>query len=316
MDPITHTMAGAAMARVGADRTTPLATVTLMLAANAPDVDIYTVWTASSYGSIAFRRGWTHGPIAMLLLPLLLTALVLLWDRAMRRRRHPEAPPVRPGWILALSALGVLSHPMLDWLNTYGIRLLMPFSDRWFYGDAVFIIDPYWWILLGSVLLLARRGASLRALRIAGAVALGYPLLLLALSRVGDALAIRAAAEQGIDEVREVLYQPRPANPLAAQLVAVTPQGYHYGRLRWLGSPRVRYEGPVTPRGNWNDPRVVRARAADPDVDRYLVWSRYPYVEIDTTAADGSATVVFGDARFPRGGFAAGGLAGFAVSVR
>ncbi len=30
----------------------------------------------------------------------------------------------------------------MDWLNSYGVRLLMPFSNRWFYGDALYIVDP------------------------------------------------------------------------------------------------------------------------------------------------------------------------------
>ncbi|MBX3175365.1 MAG: metal-dependent hydrolase [Gemmatimonadaceae bacterium] len=315
MDPITHTLAGAAMARVGADRTTPLATATLMLAANAPDVDMVTVWTTTGYGSIAFRRGWTHGPLALLLLPLILTALVWLWDVAVRRRRAPDAPPLRLGWILALAYIGTLSHPMLDWLNTYGIRLLMPFSDRWFYGDAVFIIDPYWWLLLASVVVLARRKASLRAVRVAGIVALAYPLALVALARVGDRLAMQAAAEQGIEGAYEVLYQPRPARPFAAQLIAVTDSAYHFGRLQWLPRPSVHYDGAVIAVGDLTHPRVVQARDEDQDVRDFLVWSRYPYVEMHTTAADGSTTVVLGDARFPRGGFA-GALGGLAVSVR
>ena len=46
----------------------------------------------------------------------------------------------------------MLTHPVLDWLNNYGIRLLMPFSPRWFYGDAVFIIDPWLWLALGGAL--------------------------------------------------------------------------------------------------------------------------------------------------------------------
>ena len=47
-----------------------------------------------------------------------------------------------PAALLALSYAGLLSHMFLDFLNSYGIRLLMPFSGRWFYGDSVFIIDP------------------------------------------------------------------------------------------------------------------------------------------------------------------------------
>src|SRR5690606_3922380 len=59
-------------------------------------------------------------------------------------------------WLLALSYLATLTHPLLDWLNTYGIRLLMPLSDRWFYGDALFIIDPWMWLLAGASVVLAR----------------------------------------------------------------------------------------------------------------------------------------------------------------
>jgi inner membrane protein len=55
---------------------------------------------------------------------------------------------------LGLSLLGVLSHPFLDWLNNYGVRLLMPFSDRWFYGDTLFIVDPWLWLILGGAVAL------------------------------------------------------------------------------------------------------------------------------------------------------------------
>lgn len=155
MDPITHTMTGAAISRAGLDRTTPLAAATLMLAANAPDIDVFVYAVGDAYDGLAFRRGWTHGPLAWVLLPLALTALMLAWDRWVRRRRAPDVPPARARPILYLSVLGVLTHPVLDWMNTYGIRLLMPFSDRWFYGDALFIIDPWVWLALGGPLFLA-----------------------------------------------------------------------------------------------------------------------------------------------------------------
>ena len=74
---------------------------------------------------------------------------------AVRRRRRPAAPPARVGPVLALSVIGVSSHPALDWLNTYGVRLLMPFSGRWFYGDAVFIVDPWLWLLLAAAVVVA-----------------------------------------------------------------------------------------------------------------------------------------------------------------
>lgn len=313
MDPFTHTMAGAVMARVGGDRRTPLAAATLMLAANAPDIDIFSAATGNTFGSLAFRRGWTHGPFALLLLPFVITFAILVWDALVRRDRDPSKTPVNAKWIFVLSIIGVLSHPALDWLNTYGIRLLMPFNQTWFHGDAVFIVDPYWWALLGGTLILARRKASLRTVRIAALVALAYPLMLLGLSWQGKRLAREVATEQGIPQTN-VLYQPLPGTPFKAMLILRTDVAYHFGTLHWLPTPDVRLDGEVIPRGDWSNPRVVVAKL-DPAVRDYLVWSSYPWVEIDTTAADGSATVVFGDARFPPG-IRAGGLGGLSVSVR
>ncbi|MBA3853279.1 MAG: hypothetical protein C0503_02630 [Gemmatimonas sp.] len=313
MDPITHTMTGAVLARAGGDRLTPLATAALILGANAPDIDIYTVWTESSFGSIAFRRGWTHGPIFLSLLPLVITALLLLWDRGVRRRRDPSLAPVRPGAIFALALLGTLSHPLLDWLNTYGIRFLMPFSGRWFAGDAVFIIDPYWWLLLGGTLLLAKRGRPLSTVRVAAAVAFAYPTLLVMISAAGHRVARAEAIAQGIADVGDVVYQPQPLRPLAAEIIAATPDAYHMGRLRWTGPVRVSYGDTVIARGPWGDARVRRAMQ-DPDVRDFLVWARFSWVRIDTTATGATATVVFGDARFPEGGLA-GGLGGLRVPI-
>jgi inner membrane protein len=56
--------------------------------------------------------------------------------------------PVHKGWLLALAYIGCLSHPLFDWFNSYGIRLLEPFSSQWFYGDTIFIIDIWLWIAL------------------------------------------------------------------------------------------------------------------------------------------------------------------------
>ncbi len=149
MDPIAHTLAGATLAQTRLGKTTPLATATLVIGANLPDIDAVTTFLGSDT-SLYLRRGVTHGVAAMVILPLLLTAGVMAFDRFIRRRRAPDKEPIRPAAVLGLSYLGVLSHPFLDWLNTYGVRLLMPFDGRWFYGDTLFIIDPWVWLLLGA----------------------------------------------------------------------------------------------------------------------------------------------------------------------
>ena len=45
----------------------------------------------------------------------------------------------------------------LDLLNPYGLRVLAPFDWQWFYGDALFIIDPWLWITLGVGVWMSRR---------------------------------------------------------------------------------------------------------------------------------------------------------------
>jgi membrane-bound metal-dependent hydrolase YbcI (DUF457 family) len=58
--------------------------------------------------------------------------------------------PAGFSWLRAwlLSALGVLSHLLLDWTNIYGIRLLEPVSNEWFRLDAVSVVDPFIWAVL------------------------------------------------------------------------------------------------------------------------------------------------------------------------
>lgn len=191
MDPLAHTLVGAALAETplnrqdggdGLGERIPLGTATLLLGANLPDLDVVLYFVGSDL-ALAHRRGWTHGVLAMAALPLLLTAAVLTWDRWLRRRRHPDRLPAPLGAILGLAYLSALTHPFLDWLNTYGIRLLMPFDGRWFYGDSLFIIDIWLWLALGGAVFLARRPRG-RGLALWLPLAVLTSLLVLAAPRV------------------------------------------------------------------------------------------------------------------------------------
>jgi inner membrane protein len=156
LDPLTHTLVGAALARTRIARGVPLAGIALVAGANLPDVDVLSHFAGADV-SFGFRRGWTHGPLGLAVLPVLLTAVLLALEARLRRRR-PDRPPSRPACLLGLAYLGCFTHPVLDWLNTYGIRFLMPFDSRWFYGDAVFIVDLWLWMLLGGAVSLGSRG--------------------------------------------------------------------------------------------------------------------------------------------------------------
>ncbi len=180
MDPLAHTLVGASLAETRLKRLTHLASPTLILGANAPDVDAVTMFISRDV-SLGFRRGWTHGVLSLVLLPLILAALILLVDRVFASARGQE-PRGRPAPVILLAYLGVLTHPFLDWLNTYGIRLLMPFDDRWFYGDALFVIDPWVWLLAGTSVVLAHSSTALS--KTAG-LALGVALTALVSSVAG-----------------------------------------------------------------------------------------------------------------------------------
>jgi len=134
MDPLTHTVTGLFLSRAGLNRWTPRATPILLLAANAPDVDI----VALSGGSLSYlhwHRHLTHSLVAMPVMALLTVAVVKLAGRK----------PI-PWFAASVAALiGVASHLLLDWTNAYGIRLLLPFSDRWLRLDLLSLFDP--WIL-------------------------------------------------------------------------------------------------------------------------------------------------------------------------
>ncbi|MFW7381115.1 MAG: metal-dependent hydrolase [Oligoflexus sp.] len=160
MDPIAHTLTGATLSQTGLKKLTPLATATLVIAANLPDIDAVMTFVGRD-ASLYYRRGITHGIAALLLLPLVLTGIILAIDRLIRRARHPKKEPARARGLLLLSYIGVWSHPFLDWLNTYGVRLLMPFDGRWFYGDTLFIVDAWMWLLMGAAVIFAHTQTKL-----------------------------------------------------------------------------------------------------------------------------------------------------------
>ena len=155
LDPLTHTLTGAALANTRVAQGTRMALPTLLIAVNLPDIDVFSYF-AGGDAALGFRRGWTHGILAMAVLPYVLAWLMVWIDRFLAKRWADPQPGADFGRLLPLAYVGVLSHPLLDWLNTYGIRLLMPFDDRWFYGDTLFIIDPWIWLGLGGTAFLCR----------------------------------------------------------------------------------------------------------------------------------------------------------------
>ena len=139
MDNLTHSRVGLTLARCGFDRGKGFLPM-MVLAANAPDIDTYPLLT-DWVTYLEIHRGYTHALAFAPLLALLPIALVY----GIRRMR-----PVRREflWIWLGCTIAVLSHVLLDWTNVYGIRMLLPFSDRWMRLDITNIVDPIIWLIL------------------------------------------------------------------------------------------------------------------------------------------------------------------------
>jgi inner membrane protein len=295
MDNICHTLAGAALGEAGLKRRSGLAMATLMIGANLPDIDAVTVITG---GSLALRRGMTHGVLAIVVLPLLLVALMMAWDRGVRRRGGSvPAEPVRPGQLVILAYLGVLSHPFLDWLNTYGIRLLMPFDDRWFYGDSLFIIDPWMWAVLGIGVWAARKASRARPARVALGLTAFYLVGMIGSAMAGRSMVERTLAQHGISGDAAVMVGPVPVNPFRRQVVVRVGDGYRFGTLTWRPLPDLTLDAEVLP-GNAGHP-LARLAADSPAGRDFLVWSRFPFFVVEE--GPGGARVRIDDARYTRG---------------
>ena len=153
MEPITHFLTGACLGRAGLNRKTALATATLTLAAEAPDIDVLGRFGGPAFG-FAHHRGFTHSFLGV---PLVAAAAVLViygvWRMRGRKLKNPQLPP-RWGLLSLYACLAGLSHILLDFTNNYGVRPLWPFSERWFSWDIVFIVEPLILLFLLAGLLL------------------------------------------------------------------------------------------------------------------------------------------------------------------
>lgn len=279
MDNLTHSLVGALIGQSGLKKKTGLAMPALIIGANLPDVDAACFFWLEGTEHLGFRRGITHGPLAMVVLPLALAGLLWGWDRwqSLRGRRPEARLPVHFGWLYGLSLIACLSHPALDWLNVYGVRLLEPFSSRWFYGDTLFIIDVWLWVLLGVATWLSLRreerggdwrGVARNALGLAGIY-------------VTANFGISAWDRASNTSFPQTISSPPPLAFWQRQSIGVGGGGEYFIDGERVGNASLR----------WCD--LEAARGQDSEVDAFLLWSRAPVLD---QLADGSFRL--SDARY------------------
>ncbi len=273
MENVTHSLTGLALSRAGLDRFCPRAVWLLVLSANAPDVDI----VAAQQGAFRYlevHRGYTH---SLLGLPFM-AALAVIVIAAIFRERLPWFK----AWLLCV--VGVASHLLLDWTNSYGIRLLLPFSSRWFHLDLNGLYDVFILAVLAFAALWPsftrlvsreigeRRAPSVRPLAL-------FALAFFLLFDVGrEALHNRVVAQlesrlyDGLPPLQTAAL-PDPFTPLRWTGIVETSAAYRLSEINPLGqlnldNSRIFYKPPITP-------TLEAARTVDP-FRYFLYFSRFP----------------------------------------
>lgn len=340
-----HTLVGANLGATRLGDKTRLAAAALVIGANFPDVDSVLYFTGHDDLALGFRRGWTHGVLALVVLPFVLTGLLLLYARV---KPDPERR-TDARWLLALSALGIFTHPVLDWLNNYGMRWLMPFRGTWSYGDSVYIMDPWLWLILGGAWLAGRKPTArmvvlfslltvllawfvgrrspmylgvvcVVALMLLGALlwrpkrSFSTAALVAATVYIAARLAIHAATVEAVRHelpaAEAIMAAPHPIDPTRWDVVAQTGDEYRYGRYTWTGR-----------RLALNDHRIPMPRSTpeweaarrDPSIRGFMTWVRFPWYEIERTPNE--TRVLIHDARYAVRRRPGGGFGGVEVKV-
>ncbi len=292
MEPITHFMTGAVLSRAGFNRGTPLATVTMTLAAEAADIDILAYVKGPAYEFIQ-HRGVTHTFYAVPLIAGVVVGVVwagdTLWQRRRRARGRPPAAPRRWGLLWVFGCIAALSHLLLDFTNNYGLRPWYPFLRRWHAWDIVFIFDPLIFAVLLAALTLPRLfsmidreiGARQKGPR-GRAAAVAALLSIVAIWGVRDVehrravAAIEATEFPGEHLIRAAAF-PYILNPFQWAGVAETPDAYLSMRVDSLHSEvdsdrAEKYYKPQPTEATQAAQNAAFGRA-------YMEWARFPLVE-------------------------------------
>jgi inner membrane protein len=309
MEPITHFLTGACMGRAGLNRKTALATLTLTLAAEAPDLDVFGSIRGSAFG-FAHHRGFTHSFLGVPLDALAVVGFVyLIWRIRGRKLKDPKLPP-RWGLLFLYACLAGLSHILLDFTNNYGVRPFWPFSEKWYSWDIVFIAEPVMWALLILGLIVpaffglidreigARRPGPRG--RVAATLALVGIVFLWGLRDYEHRRAVNALQSRtynGADPLRASAY-PKYVDPFHWDGVVETPAFFALASVNSL-TPEVDPEGRLEIRYKPEETPVTLAAKNSYVGRRFVDWAQYPIAETETLQPPQQGWIVlFQDLRY------------------
>ncbi len=289
------------------NRKTALATLTLTLAAEAPDLDIIGRFWGRAVG-FAHHRGFTHSFLGVPLDAVVVVGFVyILWRLRGQKTKDAKLPP-RWGLLYLYACLAGLSHILLDFTNNYGVRPFWPFSEKWYSWDIVFIVEPVMLALLALGLLIpgffslidADIGARRRGSRgsVAATLALVGMVFLWGLRDYEHRRALNALESRtynGVDPVRVSAY-PKWVDPFHWYGVVETPAFFALAPVDTL-APEVDPEGRMQMRYKPEETPITLAAKKSYLGRVFLDWAQYPITETEELAS-GGYVVRFQDLRY------------------
>ncbi len=297
------------MGRAGLNRKTALATLTLTLAAEAPDLDVLGSIRGRAF-SFAHHRGFTHSFLGVPLDALVVVGFVyLVWRLRGRRTNDPNLAP-RWGILFLYACLAGLSHILLDFTNNYGVRLFWPFSEKWYSWDIVFIVEPVMLVFLTLGLVIPPlfslidkeigvRQSGPRG-RLAATLALIGIVLLWGVRDYEHRRAVNALEARtygGVDPLRVSAY-PTWANPFQWYGVVETPNFFALAPVDSL-RPEVDPEDQLQIRDKPEETAVTLAAKKSYLGRVYLDWAQYPITETEILEGTEQGYIVrFQDLRY------------------
>jgi inner membrane protein len=325
LDPVTHMLTGACLSRAGLNRKTALATLTLALATESPDIDSITYFGGPVAG-LQHHRGITHSFLGAPFVAAIVFAGVYGIYRLMEARRKAggagsadaQTTAVHstfvekqlPNWKLlyAYALLGTMVHLFQDFTNNYGLRPFAPFNPKWYSWDIVYIVDPI--MLLAMTLALTLPGLMAlvteeigsrkpqfrgRGAAICALVCVAVVIFVRDFEHRRAVNALSARTYQNQEPLRASAF-PQMLNPLAWNGVVETSDFFHMvpvdlgsGEIDPLNLGIVRFKPEETP---------VTLAAKRSQLGRvYLDWAAYPLVAVDDLEG-GRHKVEFEDLRF------------------
>jgi inner membrane protein len=298
LEPVTHFLTGAVLARAGFNRKTALATATMTLAAEAPDLDVLWGFKGPVY-AFAHHRGFTHSFLGLVLMSAIVTGFMyLVWRLRGRKTNIPNLPP-RWGLLFLFAYIAGLSHILLDYTNNYGVRPFWPFSEKWYSWDIVFIVEPALYIILigGLVLpVICSRNQPKPHGRWAAILAL---------------LCVAALYAARDHEHRKAVHSLAMRNFKGAEPLRASAYPFYWNIYRWYGVAETKDFFATAAMNSWTgdlESEELRFIPKPPETPAtlaakrsylgraYLDWAKYPLVT--ETPSENGFVIEFRDLRF------------------